>query len=119
MNLAAEPQMRPRLRGAAMLVACALALVGCGGAGDVGEQATTPPIANAKALNHPFTTVGDGIALRVRSGSEVRLSGKDSRGTVVPVLRYDWKPDNAAAQGIALVKRNENTVKFRVPDRCG
>jgi hypothetical protein len=37
----------------------------------------------------------------------------------VPVLRYDWKPNNAAAQGVALVKRNENTVKFRVPDGAG
>ena len=119
MNSAVDPPMRTRLRGVAMFATCALALAGCGGASDVGKQAKTPPIANAKALNHPFTTVGDGIALRVRSGSEVRLSGKDSRGTVVPVLHYDWKPNNAAAQGVALLKRNENTVKFRVPDGAG
>ncbi len=110
--------MRGRHRVAPTLAACALALAGCGGASDVGEQPTTAPVANVKALNHPFTNTGGDIALTVRAGSEVRLSGKDSRGTTVPVLRWDWTPLNTAAEGVALVKRNESTVKFRVPDRA-
>ena len=119
MNSAAEPRKRRYVRTAPAVAACALVLAGCGGAGDVGEQTVTPPIANAKALNHPFTEADGGITLRVRGGSEVRLSGKDSRGTFVPVLRYDWRPHNAAAEEVVLVKRNENTIKFEVPDRAG
>jgi hypothetical protein len=102
-----------------VLVAGALALAGCSGASDVGEQPTTAPVANVKALNHPFSESDGGIHLRVRSGSEVRLSGRDSRGTTVPVLHYEWTALNPAAEAVALVKRNESTVKLRVPDVAG
>lgn len=105
--------------GAALAASMVLALAGCGGASDVGEQPTTAPIANVKSLNHPFTVSGNDIALTVRGGSEVRLSGKDSRGTTVPVLFWTWTPLNPAAESVPLVLRNESTIKFRVPDAPG
>lgn len=107
------------MRTAAALATVVLALAGCGGGSEVGDQASTPPIANVKALNQPFTESNGDIALAVRGGSELRLSGRDSRGTTVPVLRYDWTALDAAAQAVPLVKRNENTVKLRVPEAAG
>jgi hypothetical protein len=90
-------------------------LLGCSGASDVGEQDQEAPIAVAKVLNHPFTAQGGDATVRVRSGSEVRLSGKDSKGRGVPVLSWTWSAANPAAEPIALIKRNENTVNFTVP----
>ena len=90
-------------------------LLGCSGASDVGEQDQDAPIAVAKVLNHPFTAQGGDATVRVRSGSEVRLSGKDSKGRGVPVLSWTWSAANPAAEPIALIKRNENTVNFTVP----
>jgi len=90
-------------------------LLGCSGASDVGEQDQDAPIAVAKVLNHPFTAQGGDATVRVRSGSEVRLSGKDSKGRGVPVLSWTWNAANPAAEPIALIKRNENTVNFTVP----
>ncbi len=94
-------------------------LLGCSGASDVGEQDQQPPIAVAKVLNHPFTAQAGDATVRVRSGSEVRLSGKDSKGRGVPVLTWTWSAANPAAEAVALIKRNENTVNFSVPGTAG
>ena len=94
-------------------------LLGCSGASEVGDQDQQAPIAVAKVLNHPFTAQAGDATVRVRSGSEVRLSGKDSRGRGVPVLTWTWSAANPAAEAVMLVKRNENTVNFTVPAVAG
>lgn len=116
---AADYPSTRRARAAAALAAGALALGGCSSASDVGEQPTTAPVANVKALNHPFSESGGDIVLTVRSRSELRLTGRDSRGTTVPVLHYEWTALNAAAEAVPLVKRNESTVALRVPEVAG
>ena len=100
-----------------------LVLVGCGGLSDVGNQKDddTAPVADAKILNHAFTRDGAGKATTsVRAGSEVFLSGKDSEGTVAPVLRYDWcqRVNGSCADArtaVPLVIRTNNTVSFTAP----
>lgn len=104
-----------------VLLACAvLSLAACGGLSDVGHQDNdeTAPTASAVVLNQPFSTDAAGkVTTRVRSGSEVFLSGKDSDGTVAPVLKFDWQllTQNAAASQVKLVTRNKNTVSFAAP----
>lgn len=93
---------------------------GCDGLSDVGEQEQTPPFAVITPLNQPFTTdAGSKVTLTVRSGAEVFLSGKESDGTVVPVIRYEWSELNAPAQDLRakfqIVDRNNNTISFTAP----
>jgi len=102
-----------------LLIGITSLLLGCSGASDVGQQDQEAPIAVAKVLNHAFTAQGGDATVRVRSGSEVRLSGKDSKGQGVPVLTWTWSSANPPAEAIALVKRNENTVNFTVPGTAG
>ena len=92
---------------------------GCGGASDVGSQDQGAPIAVAKVLNHPFSAQDGDATVHVRGGSELRLSGKDSKGRGVPVLTWTWTAANAAAESVPLVKRNENTVNLSVPATAG
>lgn len=104
------------------LIACvAVFAAACGGLSDVGKQDndSSPPIADAVILNHPFTKDASGnVTARVRAGSEVFLSGKDSDGTVAPVLRFDWSlvTQSAVASQVNLISRNENTRSFAAPD---
>lgn len=104
-----------------LLVTAALACTAaCGGLSDVGKQdtATTPPVADVVVLNQPFTKDAAGkVTARVRSGTEVFLSGKDSDGVVAPVLTYDWRllTTTGVAAGLPLIVRNENTRSFTAP----
>src|SRR5262245_43287808 len=103
------------------LTACAvLVLGGCDKLSDVGEKHNdTPPTASVVVLNQPFTTDAAGKATtRVRTGTEVFLSGKDSEGGEVPVLGYSWRTltNGAVTQNLKLITRNNNTVSFTAPD---
>ena len=104
-----------------VFAACAaLALGACGGLSDVGNQDNddTPPTAAAVVLNQPFSTDAAGkVTTRVRSGTEVFLSGKDSDGSVAPVLKFEWQllTQGATASQVRLVTRNKNTISFPAP----
>lgn len=106
--------------GLRLAVVCTAALVAaCGDLSDVGKQDNrSPPFAEAVILNHPFTKDTSGnVTARVRTGSEVFLSGKDSDGTVAPVLRFDWSlvTTGAVATLVQLITRNESTRSFTAP----
>ncbi len=111
--------MRCNLRHA-LATLTGLALGACGGMSDVGDQPNddAPPVASIVVLNQAFSrdTAGK-VATRVRSGSEVFLSGKDSDGTVAPVLKFEWQmlTQGGAASDIRLVTRNASTVSFTAP----
>jgi mono/diheme cytochrome c family protein len=97
-----------------------LALGGCGGLSDVGEQESekSEPFASVVVLNHPFTTDTSGkVVTRVRSGSEVFLSGKDSDGESAPVLSYEWSKldQSSPADQVKLITRDKRTVSFSAP----
>lgn len=103
-----------------VFLACAVFLSACGGLSDVGNQDNddAPPTASAVVLNQPFSTDAAGkVTTRVRSGSEVFLSGKDSDGTVAPVLKFDWQmlTQGATANQVRLVTRNKHTISFAAP----
>jgi hypothetical protein len=104
-------------------VVCTIGFIAaaCDNFSDVGKQDNdrAPPIADVAILNHPFTKDASGnITARVRSGSEVFLTGKDSDGTVAPVLQFDWTvvTQNATASQIKLIRRNESTRSFTAPN---
>ncbi|MGH8176813.1 MAG: hypothetical protein ACREV5_11185, partial [Steroidobacter sp.] len=103
----------------AVLIA-GLVTAGCDGLSDVGEQEKddAPPVADAVVLNQPFEKDASGnVTTRVRSGSEVFLSGNDSDGAVSPVLGFQWElmSSGPAADRVKIVDRNSNTISFTAP----
>jgi hypothetical protein len=104
-----------------IVAVCTAALIAaCGDLSDVGKQEndSSPPFADAVVLNQPFSKDASGnVTVRVRSGAEVLLSGKDSDGTVAPVLRFTWDllTTGAIASQVHLVDRNNSTVSFKAP----
>ncbi len=104
----------------ATTVCLAAWLAACSGLSDVGNQDKddAPPIADAVVLNQPYSKDASGkVTTRVRSGAEVFLSGNDSDGVVVPVLKLDWTlvTTGAVANQVQLVDRNSTTVSFKAP----
>jgi hypothetical protein len=111
--------MGRRIRLGVIFVSYTAGLLGCSGASDVGDQGSASPIAWTKALNQPFSRSGGDITLTVRAGSEVFLSGQDSFGPTLPILKYKWDPANDAATPIKLLTRNTSTISFRAPETNG
>jgi len=89
-------------------LALSLVLQGCssgsGGSG-VGEESNRTPIARPLIVN-------SGSSNRVREGSEVFLTGRDSEDPDGPVLDWKW----TAPAGIDLIARSKTTVSFTAPD---
>ncbi|HKE94898.1 MAG TPA: hypothetical protein VKB34_11365, partial [Povalibacter sp.] len=104
---------------AAIVASVSLLAAACGGLSDVGHQdnAKAPPTAVAAVLNQPFTRDANGkVSTRVRSGTQVFLSGKDSDGAVAPILRFVWQQTSVSqVNRVTMVTRNANTVSFAAP----
>ncbi|HMN43931.1 MAG TPA: hypothetical protein PKE27_05135 [Povalibacter sp.] len=106
--------MKTRIIGAAFASIC---LAACSGLSDVGNQESsdTPPDAIVTVIGQPSTRSGETVTVKARAGSELLLSGKDSRETILPIVSFDWQPRNAAAEGLPIVKRNNSTIAFQIP----
>ncbi|HEY5808850.1 MAG TPA: hypothetical protein VIT67_12825, partial [Povalibacter sp.] len=99
-------------------ICATLSAAACSDLSDVGKQQNSdaPPFATVVVLNQPFSRdVSGKVTTRVRAGSEVFLSGKDSDGVVAPVLKFDWQSQGAAGSQPSLITRNATTVSFTVP----
>jgi hypothetical protein len=105
------------VRLAALWTLSALLLAGCGGSG-VGDQKEPQPEAIAVVIGQSFSTTSSGIQTKVRSGTEVTLSGKESRkgddDAGVPIITFRWEQTNASTP-VQLVERSSNTVSFSAP----
>ena len=99
---------------AALAVTGLVALAACGGGGSgFGEAgAGKLPIAVASVIN---TGAGPSRDAKVKSGTDVLLSGKDSDGTDSPVLRFVWSQTDTTGPRVEFVERNNNTVVFTAP----
>src|SRR5688572_30116881 len=90
-------------------------LAGCGGS-DVGDQQEPQPEAVAVVVGQPFSGTASGVQTKVRAGSEVMLSGKESRkgedDAGVPIIRFEWNQVNPGAHAVQLVERASHTVSF-------
>lgn len=106
------------MRSAALWMLTATLLVGCG-ASNVGEQDEPQPEAIAVVVGQSFSSTATGVQTKVRAGTEVLLSGKESRkgedDTGVPILRFEWQQLNPGAQPLQLVERSSHTVSFTAP----
>lgn len=106
--------MKARIIGAAFASIC---LAACSGLSDVGNQESsdTPPDAMITVIGQPSTRTGETLTVKARAGSELLLSGKDSRETILPIVSFDWQPRNAAAERLPIIKRNNSTIAFQIP----
>jgi mono/diheme cytochrome c family protein len=118
--------MFTRFRSAGVILAL-LATAGCGTR--VGTQSnastSTPghgPIVVATAIGQKPTSASGAspVAVTVRSGADVVLSGKDSDSTDAAIDTFNWKQTGGPAlpdppDTGALLYRTSNTVSFRAP----
>jgi hypothetical protein len=106
------------LRLAALAALHAMLLAGCGGS-DVGDQDEPQPEAVAVVVGQAFSSTSAGVQTKVRAGSEVVLSGKESRkgddDSGVPIIRFAWDQVNPGANPLQLVERASHTVSFTAP----
>lgn len=90
-----------------------LVLAGCGGGS--GGKADLPkdaaPVAVAEVLG---TSMNAGVA-NVRAGSEVVLSGANSKGIDDPILQYQWQQIDESGFKVELYDRATNTAAFTAP----
>lgn len=101
----------------------ALAITACGTR--IGQQTNgsgAPPTSIITPIGHKATSANgaDPVAITVRSGSDVILSGKDSQGVSAAIKTFTWKqtagpPLPALPDPGALLYRTSNTVDFRAP----
>lgn len=91
-------------------------LAGCGGLSDVGEQGSPPPKAVFTAVGYAGGDIQNGdIAIDVRGGSEVLLSGRASEFQTLPIVAYQIEPMNDAAQSAAFTVRGADAIAVVVP----
>ncbi|MGH8138199.1 MAG: hypothetical protein ACREVV_08405 [Steroidobacteraceae bacterium] len=105
----------------------ALATAGCGtrvgkGPGGTGGGGGSTPLVVITPIGHKATSAAktDPVAITVRSGADVILSGKDSDGGSVALTSFAWAqtggpPLPALPDPGALLYRTSNTVSFRAP----
>ena len=107
------------VRLAALCALSAAMLAGCGGSG-VGDQDEPQPEAVAVIIGQSFTSTASGTQTKVRSGTEVLLSGKESRkgddDAGLPIISYRWEQTNAGNTPVQLVERSTHTVSFTAPE---
>jgi hypothetical protein len=110
---------------AAAVVIASLSVSGCGTrVGTGGSSGGGPaPLAVITPIGYKATstTGANPVAITVRSGADVLLSGKDSDGLSVALKTFSWTQSGgpslpALPDTGALLVRTANTVSFRAPD---
>jgi len=91
-----------------------LFLVGCGGSATEQKKSSTDvaPQAIVEVLG---AAVGNGIA-RVRSGSDVSLTGQNSKGFDDPILHYHWEQIDTSGFKVEFYERTTNAIAFKAPN---
>ena len=102
----------------AWLPALSAALIAaCGGGGGGSSQFIDPPTVIATPIGYRSTSAaGSPVAITVRSGADVQLSGKDSYGGNTSITSFQWQQSDAApSPQVQLLYRNSSTVSFTAP----
>ncbi len=115
------PRCRPIRRPLAIGLVCIVALTAACST-NVGENSNPAPTAVITPVGHKAIS-GAGtstVAITVRSGSSVILSGKDSDGNGVAIASFSWKQTGGPALqpypiGGTLLYQTSSTVQFTAP----
>ncbi|GGY76695.1 hypothetical protein GCM10011613_21490 [Cellvibrio zantedeschiae] len=84
---------------------------GGGGSGKAELPADAAPVAVAEVLGASLS----GGLVNVRSGSDVVLTGVNSKGIDDPILQYQWQQIDNSGFKVELYERATNTVAFTAP----
>lgn len=90
----------------------AIFLLSCGGDSGTGSREDIPPTAVAAVFGANITTAGD---VRVRSNTDVLLSGQNSSGGDGPLIEFEWRQINVADYEVEMYERSSNSRVFRAP----
>lgn len=90
-----------------------LLLAGCGGGSEKKAElpADQAPVAVAEVLG---ASLNNGV-MNVRSGSDVLLTGQNSKGIDDPILHYQWQQIDTSGFNVDLYERATNSVAFTAP----
>lgn len=89
-------------------------LAACGGGSSSDQFVHTPTALIATVGNQPTSGAGtSSVALTVRAGADVQLSGEDSDGGNISITSFGWKQTGGPA--VTLLYRNSSTVSFTAP----
>lgn len=91
-----------------------LHLIGCGGSAVEKKDASVDvaPQALAEVLG---AAVSNGVAI-VRSGSDVSLTGQNSKGFDDPILHYKWEQIDSSGFKVEFYERATNAIAFKAPN---
>lgn len=96
------------------IVAPIFLLWGCGGGST--KKADLPVDAAPIAVAEVFgASVNNGV-INVRSGSDVLLSGQNSKGIDDPILQYQWQQIDNSDFKVELYERTTNSAVFTAPN---
>ncbi len=89
-------------------------LTGCGGASTAktDSPADAAPLAVAEVLG--ASTSNDIVS--VRSGSDVLLTGQNSKGIDDPILQYQWEQIDTSGFSVEFYERATNAIAFKAPN---
>jgi hypothetical protein len=82
-----------------------------------GSQNGSGPLVVATPIGHKATSKAgtDPVAITVRSGADVLLSGKDTQSRGSPVTNFSWTQATTDVSRVTLLYRTSNTVDFTAP----
>lgn len=92
-----------------------LFLTGCGGAAkDKNKKELPADVAPQAVVEVLGAAVSNGV-ITVRSGSDVLLTGQNSKGFDDPILQYQWEQIDSTGVKVEFYERATNSIAFRVP----
>jgi hypothetical protein len=93
----------------------ASALIAACGGGSSNQFVNTPTALIATINTQPTSGAGTkSVAITVRSGADVQLSGEDSYGGNISITAFSWAKTSGPSVG-ALLYRNSSTISFTAP----
>ena len=93
----------------------ASALIAACGGGSSNQFVSTPTALIATINTQPTSGAGTkSVAITVRSGADVQLSGEDSYGGNISITAFSWAQTGGPSVG-ALLYRNASTISFTAP----
>ncbi len=93
-----------------------LFLTGCGGAAKDKNKKELPADVAPQAVAEVLGAAVNNGVITVRSGSDVLLTGQNSKGFDDPILQYQWEQIDSTGVKVEFYERATNSIAFQAPN---